>query len=196
MFREVCSNKCLSRAWIFEWFKHLQDSPEDIEDGVPLGRSSTSITEKIFDIRQRNVHLHWVPEGQSNNKHYYDFEVYAQIRESKYELNTRIVKKNKTRLLDQDNSSAHTGLYIKILLAKYNIPMLDHTSYSSDLASSDFHLFPEIKYVLKEKYFRPLNLWQKSACVMKEFKEEGFQDCIKQWKIHIQRFRNKDGFNK
>lgn len=78
LLNKVYDNECLSHAGIFDWFKRFQDGHEDIEDYFRLARSSTSTTEKNFDINGI-VYLHCVPEAQTINQHYYR-EILAQLR--------------------------------------------------------------------------------------------------------------------
>lgn len=134
----------------------------------------------FFDI-YGIVYLHWVPEGQIINQHYY-LEVLAQLREK--------VKKKRPKLWK------NTILSVKTFLAKYQIPVLGHPSYLPDLAPCDFFLFPKVKSALKGTRFQTVEaVKEKAVRVMKELTEEDFQHCFRQWKIHMERCRNIEGDN-
>jgi hypothetical protein len=47
-----------------------------------------------------------------------------------------------------DNAPAHQLVLVKDFLAKNNVTTLEHHPYSFDLASADFHLFPQLKSAL------------------------------------------------
>jgi transposase len=48
-----------------------------------------------------------------------------------------------------DNAPAHQLVLVMDFLAKNNVTTLEHPPYSSDLASADFYLFPQLKSALK-----------------------------------------------
>jgi hypothetical protein len=50
-----------------------------------------------------------------------------------------------------DNARPHTAEKTTKLLEKFDWENLDHPSYSPDLASSDFHLFPKMKEFFGDK---------------------------------------------
>jgi histone-lysine N-methyltransferase SETMAR len=52
-----------------------------------------------------------------------------------------------------DNAPAHRTLATQKKLAYLGTQCLDHPSYSPDLASSYYHLFPELKKQLKGRHF-------------------------------------------
>ena len=52
-----------------------------------------------------------------------------------------------------DNAPAHQALATQKKLAYLGFQCLDHTSYSSDLAPSDYHPFPGLKKQLKGRHF-------------------------------------------
>ncbi|XP_025161989.1 uncharacterized protein LOC109503976 [Harpegnathos saltator] len=49
LLKEVYGNECLSRARVFEWFKHFQDGREDVEDDSRPSRPSTSKTDENIE---------------------------------------------------------------------------------------------------------------------------------------------------
>jgi hypothetical protein len=56
-------------------------------------------------------------------------------------------------ILHHDNTQAYSSLRMSQFLAEEGIFAMDHPPYSSDLASADLWLFPELKIVLKGKHF-------------------------------------------
>jgi histone-lysine N-methyltransferase SETMAR len=52
-----------------------------------------------------------------------------------------------------DNAPAHHTLATQKKLAYLGFQCLDHSSYSPDLAPSDYHLFPGLKNQLKGRHF-------------------------------------------
>jgi histone-lysine N-methyltransferase SETMAR len=59
------------------------------------------------------------------------------------------MRNNGSWILHHDNAPAHNVLSVKTFLAKHKIPLLEHPSYSPNLAPCDFFLFPKIKSALK-----------------------------------------------
>ncbi|GFV60985.1 mariner Mos1 transposase [Trichonephila clavipes] len=100
----------------------------------------------FFDIHGI-VYLHWVPEGQTINQHYY-LEVLGNLRERIRKKRPEMWKE-KSWIFHQDSAPAHSVLSVKRFLAKHSIPVLEHPPYSPDLAPCDFYLFPKVKYALK-----------------------------------------------
>jgi histone-lysine N-methyltransferase SETMAR len=84
-----------------------------------------------------------VPEGQTVNQVYYK-EVLIILHERVRRKRPEIWKKG-SWILHHDNAPAHNALSVKTFLAMHKIPVLEHPSYSPDLAPCDFLLFPKIK---------------------------------------------------
>ncbi|GFS83246.1 putative mariner transposase [Trichonephila clavipes] len=107
----------------------------------------------FFDIHGI-VYLHWVPEGQTINQHY----------------------------------------YLERFLAKHSFQVLEHPPYSPDLAPCDFYLFPKVKFALKGTRFESVEaVKEKEARVLKEVTKDDFQHCFQQWKIPMERCRDREG---
>ncbi|GFV65607.1 putative mariner transposase [Trichonephila clavipes] len=102
--------------------------------------------------------------------------------------------KEKSWIFHQDNAPAHSTLSVKRFLAKHSIPVLDHPPYSPDLASCDFYLFPKVKSALKGTRFESVEaVKEKAASVLKELTKDDFQHCFQQWKIRMERCRDREG---
>ncbi|GFV15654.1 mariner Mos1 transposase [Trichonephila clavipes] len=144
-----------------------------------------------FDIHGI-VYLHWVPEGQTINQHYY-LEVLGNLRE-RIRKNRPEMWKEKSWIFHQDNAPAHSTLSVKRFLAKHSIPMLEHPPYSPDLTPCDFYLFPKVKSTLKEIRLESAEaVKEKAAGVLKELTKDDFQHCFQQWKIRTKRCRDREG---
>ncbi|GFX48184.1 mariner Mos1 transposase [Trichonephila clavipes] len=155
----------------------------------------------FFDIDEI-VYLHWVPEGQTINQHYY-IEVLGNLRERIRKKKKRPeMWKEKSCIFHQDNAPAHSALSFERFLAKHSIPVLEHPPYSPDLAPCDFFLFPKVKSALKGTRFESVEaVKEKVARVLKELAKGDFQHCFQQWKIRMERFRDREvvdieGYNK
>lgn len=75
----------------------------------------------------------------------------------------------------EDNALADTALSVKMFLAKYNIPLLDHLAYSPDLTPCDFYFLTKVKSVLKGTKFQIIEaMKKKSSRVMKGLTEKDF----------------------
>ncbi|VVC45905.1 Hypothetical protein CINCED_3A011395 [Cinara cedri] len=67
-------------------------------------------------------------------------------------------------------------------------PVLEHASYSPDLAPCDFYLFPKIKSALKGIRFESMEeVKQKSAELLNGLTKTDFQHCLEQWKKRMKR---------
>ncbi|GBN74742.1 hypothetical protein AVEN_172419-1 [Araneus ventricosus] len=53
-----------------------------------------------------------------------------------------------------DNARPHNAVVTQQLLEQFRLDESDHTTYSPDLATSDFHLFPELKNWLGGQSFQ------------------------------------------
>ena len=145
----------------------------------------------FFDIHGI-VNLHWVPEGQTVNQHYY-INVLSELRERLRKKRPELWKE-KSWVLHHDNAPAHSALSVKKFLAKYSIPVLEHPAYSPDLALCDFYLFPKVKSALIGTRFESVeDVKKKAARLLKDLTEQDFQHCFQQWKIRMERCRDRDG---
>ncbi|KAJ8939658.1 hypothetical protein NQ318_002148 [Aromia moschata] len=136
------------------------------------------------------VMTEWVPEGQTVNQTYY-LKVLATLRERVRKKRPELWKVISTKLswiLHQDNAPAPNALYVKRYLAARGTPVLEHAPYSSDLAPSDFFLFPKIKSALKGTRFESMKeVKRKSAELLNALTKEDFQHCFDQWRIRMER---------
>lgn len=145
----------------------------------------------FFDIRGI-VHIDWVPEGQTVNQVYYKqvlTTLRERVRRKRFEM-----WKNRSWILHQDNAPAHNALSIKEFLAKHGISVLEHPPYSPDLAPCDFFLFLKVKSRLKGTHLESVDAVKKKATeVMMNLSEDDLQHCFQQWKIRMERCRDREG---
>ena len=72
--------------------------------------------------------------------------------------------------------------------------MLEHPPYSPDLAPCDFFLFPEIESALKRTRFESVDAVKAKATeLMNKLSEDDLQHCFQQWKICMERGRDRGG---
>ena len=86
----------------------------------------------FFDARGI-VHMEFLSQGQTVNQHVYK-EILRRLLLSVCEKRCE---------LWQDNAPAPNALSIRQFLAERNVTVLDHLSYSPDLASCGFFMFPQ-----------------------------------------------------
>ena len=71
---------------------------------------------------------------------------------------------------------------------------VEHPPYSPDLAPSDFFLFPKIKSALKGTRFESVDVMKAKATeLMNKLSEDDLQHCFQQWKIRMERCRDRGG---
>jgi transposase len=145
----------------------------------------------FFDIRGV-IYIDWVPEGQTVNQVYYK-NVLTYLRE-RVRRRRPDMWKNASWVLHHDNAPAHNALSVKRYLAKNNIPVMEHPPYSPDLAPCDFFLFPKIKSALKGTRFESVDAVKaKATQLLKSITQDDLQHCFEQWKIRMERCRDRGG---
>jgi transposase len=82
-------------------------------------------------------------------------------------------------ILHHDNAPAHTALSVRKVLATKQITVLEHPAYSLDLAPIDFFLFPNIKEILKGRYFDDNDdIRGNTTAALKTIPQNHFQNCF------------------
>ena len=89
----------------------------------------------FFDIRGIG-HYEFVPTGQTVNQVYY-LEVLKRLCEKVIWKRPELFANN-SWILHHDNAPAHTALSVREILATKQITVLEHPTYSPDLAPNDF----------------------------------------------------------
>jgi transposase len=78
--------------------------------------------------------------------------------------------------LHHDNAPAHTALPVREFLATKEISVLEHPTYSPDLASNDLFMFPKIKEILKGRHFDDTNDISNTTEALKAIPQNQFQN--------------------
>jgi len=73
-------------------------------------------------------------------------------------------------------------------LATKPITVLEHHTYSPDLAHSDFFLFPKIKEIMKERHFDDIDdIRSNTTAALKAIPQNQFQNSFEGWTRHWHR---------
>jgi len=89
---------------------------------------------------------------------------------------------NNSWILHHDNAPAHTALSVREFLVTKQITVFEHPIYSSDLAPSDFFLFPKIKKILKGRHFDDIDdIRSNTTTTLKTIPQNQFQNCFEMW---------------
>ena len=101
--------------------------------------------------------------------------------------------KNGSWVLHQDNAPAHNALSVKQFLTKHKFTVLEHPPYSPDLAPCDFFISKD-QVCVKRNQVRVLDVVKaKAAELMNKLSEDDLQHCFQQWKIRMERCRDRGG---
>jgi hypothetical protein len=137
----------------------------------------------FFDIRSV-IMIEWVPECQTVDQKY-NLEVLTELQELVRKKRPELWN-NESWILHQDNAPAHNALTVNQFLADKCIPVLEHPSYSLDLAPCDFYLLPEVKSALKEAHSQSVDeVKSKTADLLNRVSADDLQHCFQQWKIRV-----------
>ena len=79
-------------------------------------------------------------------------DVLRRLRENMQRRRPKLWQEQ-TWLLHHDKAPSHTSVLTQTFLAKNNMAVIPHTTYSPDLAPCDFFLFPKIELKLKGRRF-------------------------------------------
>jgi len=133
----------------------------------------------FFDIRGI-VHYEFVPTGQTVNQVYH-LEVLERLCEKVRRKRPKLFDNN-SWILDHYNAPAHAVLSVMEFLATKQITVLEHPTYSPDLAPSDFFLFLKIKEILKGRHFDAVDhIRSNITAAVKVIPQNWFQNCFEGW---------------
>ena len=142
---------------------------------------------KVMLIVFFDVHLEFLPQGQTINQNVYK-DILPRLMRSVWEKRKELWETKSWLLHHHDNAPAHNALSIRQFLAENNIAVLEQPPYSPDLAPCDFFLFPKLKGVIKGTRFQDSKAI--TTAVTKELRAipmESFQKCIEAWQQRLEK---------
>ena len=102
--------------------------------------------------------------------------------------------RNNTWLLHHDNAPAHAALLTRRFLTDNKMTVVPQSPYLHDLAPSDFFFFSKLKVKLKGQRFQTLEeILAELQAVLNTLREDDFQECLKNWQRHWDRFQSSEG---
>ena len=120
--------------------------PKNSECKNPLEKSSPW----LFLDQDGILLINYLPKGQTINAEYYS-SLLVQLKDILKEK--RRMNFTKGILFLYDNVPANRALVTQKKLAYLGFQYLDHPPYCTNLAPSDYHLFPGLKKQLKGRHF-------------------------------------------
>ena len=121
-----------------EWW----DSGSPCLKKFQVQKSAGNILSLIFWDQDSILLIDCLPKGQTISAEYYS-SLLVQLKDILKEKCCGKVTKGSLFL--HDNAPAHWSLATQKKLAYLGFQCLDHPPYSTDLAPSDYHLFPGLK---------------------------------------------------
>jgi transposase len=105
--------------------------------------SKSKVMLQLFFWLIWNVHMEFILEGVTVNKHHYK-EIIRPLRSSIHHKRSELWRR-KNCLLLHDKAPAHRSMLVQEEMAKQQNTVLPHPPYSPDLAPCDFFFFPRLK---------------------------------------------------
>jgi histone-lysine N-methyltransferase SETMAR len=94
--------------------------------------------------------INYLENGKTITREYYS-NLLTRLDETIHEKRPGLQKKK--IIIHQDNTPAHKSVLAMGKLMDLHYELLEHPSYSPDLAPSDFYLFPKLKLFLARHRF-------------------------------------------
>lgn len=169
--------------WVYYGYdprKHFKTpiKPKSKKSGKPPKKGKSVMI--VFFDSQGIVHHEFVPPGETITESFY-CDVLRHLCESvKHKRPT--LWSSKDWLLHHDIAPAHTSLLVREFLENTSIITVPHPPYSSDLAPSDFFLFPKMKYRMKPFYESIDDFQAELPKILKTITEEDYEGCFQSWK--------------
>ena len=123
--------------------------PKNSDCKIPLEQFSPAL---IFWVQDGILLIDYLPKGQTINTEYYS-SLLVRLKDILNQKRQCRGKVTKGVLFLHDNASAHRALATQKKLAYLGFQCLNHSSYSPDLGSSVYNLFPGLKKQLKGHHF-------------------------------------------
>jgi hypothetical protein len=157
---------------------------------MAMEKSRVKTMSIVFFDAQGVIRREFVPEGQTVNGQFY-----LHVMERLLKLIHRVrpeLHNSKEWFLLRDNAPAHTAGAVARCLARKQVTVLHHPSYSPDLAPGDFFLFSKLKSQLKGKRFQdistiPANVTEQIRIIPKDSFKKSFQSLYERCKSCIDR---------
>lgn len=85
-------------------------------------------------------------------------------------------------ILHQDNAPSHRANSTLLEISLLGFELLPHPPYSPDLAPMDFKVFPEVKKLLRGRYFdNAQELQLETRSIVSKFSSDWYDDVFKKW---------------
>jgi histone-lysine N-methyltransferase SETMAR len=144
----------------------------------------------VFFDAQGVIHPEFVPEGQTVNGAVL-FRCNGMVTDAN-SLRPSRISQFKGMVSLHDNAPAHTARVVAHFLARKQVTVLHHPSYSPDLAPVDFFLFPKLKSQLKGKRFQDIstiqaNVTEQIRSIPKDSFKKSFRSMYERCKSCIDR---------
>ena len=137
-------------SWIFEydpdtkWQSRQWKSPASPRPMTArMSKSKVKVMLIAFFDIKGIIHFELLPQGQTVNQYVYKEILWPLMRSVRDKR--RALWENNAWVLHHDNAPAHSFLSMRQFLAERNVPTLEQSPYSPDLAPCDFFLFPKLK---------------------------------------------------
>jgi histone-lysine N-methyltransferase SETMAR len=164
-----------SKRQTMEW--RSPSSPRPIKSRLQKSRIKTLII-AFFDSNGM-IDQEFVPEGQTVNAEFYE-AVLKRLLLRMQRVRPQMYRSGKWSLL-HDNARPHTAIRVRNFLAQRRVTVIEHPSYSPDLAPADFFLFPRLKGVLKGIRFADVpDIRRRVTSVLRSIPKEAFADSFQQ----------------
>ncbi len=95
--------------------------------------------------------------------------------------------------LHLDKAPSHNVHFTKEFLDKRSIRLLDHPSYSPDLAPADFFLFPNLKAKLAGMPIKDSTVQKEWERVCRTLSQSGYAMAFRKWVHHWKKCIDRDG---
>ena len=145
----------------------------------------------VFWDRKGVLLIDFMPAGTTINSDRYG--------ESLKKLRRAIQNRRRGKLsngvrLHHDNARPHVSRQTTDLLAQFGWTVVPHPPYSSDLAPSDYHLFPKLKDHLSGEKFTSDNKVKKAVTqLLNRLAVDVYEEGLQKWFVRLQKCIDRNG---
>ncbi|GFS15365.1 mariner transposase [Elysia marginata] len=140
----------------------------------------------VFWDSEGTVHIEFLKQGNTVNSERY----ISTMR--KLSVRLKPLRPTKHAILHHDNARPHTSRQTEETLHKMNFVVLSHPFYSTDLAPSDFYLFPKLMEHLRGNHYErdedveaAVRHWFRHKCV--DFFNDGMRQLVRRLQLCVDR---------